>query len=182
MTLFDRIAGAIGGSDHLERFIRGEANFDNERSPDIQRWNDLAGAAPPEDVRASIAEAARQVDGREYAEHITPGAGGTDPLGGLGQGTLAALARSLLTHLGGGGGSMIPGLGTTQADRMSPADVAAVANYLRQRNPDAFGRAAEEVGRTHPNALQSLLGNKALMLGAAILAAKVMATRQRRTA
>ena len=161
MTLFDRIAGAIGGTDHLERFMRGEANFDNERSPDLQRWNDLAGAAPPEDLRASIAEAARQVDGREYAEHITPGAGGTDPLGGLGQGTLATLARSLLR---------------------SPADVAAVANYLRQRNPEAFGRAAEEVGRTHANALQSLLGNKALMLGAAILAAKVMAGRQRRTA
>ena len=170
MTLVDRIAGAIGGTDHLERFMRGEANFDNERSPDLQRWNDLAGAAPPEDLRASIAEAARQVDGREYAEHITPGAGGTDPLGGaggtdplggLGQGTLATLARSLLR---------------------SPADVAAVANYLRQRNPEAFGRAAEEVGRTHPNALQSLLGNKALMLGAAILAAKVMAGRQRRTA
>ena len=41
---------------------------------------------------------------------------------------------------------------------------------------------AAEVGREQPNVLQSLLGNKALMLGAAVLAAKVMSGRSHRAA
>ena len=187
MSLFEQIAGALGGTDRMERFARGEANFESQDSRDLGHWNDAVQAAPPGDVAASMAEAARQVDPREYDDHITPGVGGTDPLGGLGKGLLASLAASLLRNLGGAGGggglgSLIPGLQTTDPHRMSPADVANLARYARQRDPDAFGRAAAEVGREQPNILQSLLGNKALMLGAAVLAAKVMSSRQRRSA
>jgi hypothetical protein len=136
-----------------------------------------------------MAHAARQVDGQEYEEHITPGLRGTDPLGGLGQGALSALAGSLLGNLLGGGGrdagsllGTIPGLRTTDPNQMTADEVARLATYTRQHDPDAFGRSAAEVGRQQPGLLQSLLGNKALMLGAVALAAKVMAGRQRRVA
>jgi hypothetical protein len=184
MSLFDQIASAMGGPEKVERFARGEVNFSDDRSPDFQRWNDLVGSAPPERLREAIGEAARRVDRREYDEHVTPGVGGTDPLGGLQKGALAGFAASLLRNLGGGGGlaDLIPGLRTTDPDRMSSRDVADLAKYARERDPDAFSRAATEVGRQQPNLLQSLLGNKALMLGAAALAAKVMADRHRRSA
>jgi hypothetical protein len=143
MSLFEQIASAMGGPQRLERFARGEADFDSERSPDFQHWTGLVGAAPPEHVRESIAEAARRVDPQDYDDHITPGVRGTDPLGGLGKGALAMLAGSLLRNFGGGGGSglgsMIPGLQTADPSRMSPGDVTSLAKYVRQRDPDAFG-------------------------------------------
>ena len=77
---------------------------------------------------------------------------------------------------------MIPGLRTTDPNRMSPDEVASVANYMRRQGPEAFGRAAQQVGRQEPGLLQQLLGNKALMLAGAALAAKVMADRSRRVA
>ena len=184
MSFFDQIANAMGGSEKVERFARGEADFADDRSPDFQHWNDLVGAAPPERLREAIGEAARRVDSREYDDHVTPGVGGTDPLGGLGKGALAGLAASLLRNLGGGGGltDLIPGLRTSDPNRMSPRDVADLAKYARERDPDAFSRAATEIGHQEPNVLRSLLGNKALMLGAAALAAKVLADRPRRSA
>ena len=78
--------------------------------------------------------------------------------------------------------NMIPGLQTTNPQQMSPNDVAILADHLRQHNPDAFGKAATEVGRKDPDLLQELLGNKALMLGAAALAAKLLSDRSRRRA
>jgi hypothetical protein len=180
MGFFDQIVSAMGGREHIERFTRGEANF-AQGSPDLERWNQIVAAAPPEQLRDSIALAAQRVGPAEYHEHITPGLAGTDPLGGLSKGPLAKLATSLVNHLGAGGAlaGLIPGLRATDPSRMAPDDVAKVADHAHHRDPDAFSRAAVEVGREQPNVLQSLLGNKALMLGAAVLGAKILADRSR---
>ena len=36
--------------------------------------------------------------------------------------------------------------GRTSVGRMSPPEVASLADYLRQHHPDAFGRAAAQLG------------------------------------
>ncbi len=65
----------------------------------------------------------------------------------------------------------------TDPQQMSPQEGASLADYLRQYHPDAFGRAAAELGQHEPGLLQRLLGNKALMVAAAGLAAKFLADR-----
>jgi hypothetical protein len=186
MGLLDQIISRLGGQEPVERLAREEADFDDPQSPDFAYWNELVGAAPPEEVQDAMAQAARRVDPQEYYEHITPGVRGTDPLGALGGGALGTLASRLLGSLTGGGGvepsqllRQVPGLHTADPQRMNPQEVASLADYLRRHHPEAFGRAAAQLGREEPGLLQQLLGNKALMLAAAGLAAKFLAGRTR---
>ena len=186
MGLLDQIIGTLGGQEPVERLAREEADFDDPQSPDVAHWHALAGAAPPEAVQDAIARAARRVDPQEYSEHITPGVRGTDPLGALGEGALSMLASRLLGSLTGGGGGdpdqlpqRVPGLHTADPQRMSPQEVASLADYLRQHHPEAFGRAAAELGREEPGLLQQLLGNKLLLHAAAGLAGTFLADRTR---
>jgi hypothetical protein len=186
MGLLDQIIGKLGGQEPVERLAREEADFEDPQSPDFAHWNELVGAAPPEAVQDAMTRAAQRVDPQEYYEHITPGVRGTDPLGALGQGALGTLAGRLLESLTGGhGGDLdqlrqrVPGLHTADPQRMSPQEVASLADYLRRHHPEAFGRAAAQLGREAPGLLQQLLGNKALMLAAAGLAAKFLADRTR---
>jgi hypothetical protein len=137
-------------------------------------------------VQDALAHAARRVDPQEYYEHITPGVRGTDPLGALGGGALGTLASRLLGNLTGGDGAdldqlrqRVPGLHTADPQRMSPQEVASLADYLRQHHPEAFGRAAAQLGREEPGLLQQLLGNKFLLMAAAGLAGKFLADRTR---
>jgi hypothetical protein len=184
MGLLDQIIGTLGGQEPVERLAREEADFDDPQSPDVAHWHALVGAAPREAVQDAIARAARRVDPQEYSEHITPGVRGTDPLGALDGGALGMLASRLLGSLTGGDGAeldqlqqRVPGLRTADPQRMSPQEVAGLADYLRQHHPEAFGRAAAELGCEEPGLLQQLLGNKALMLAAAGLAAKFLGDR-----
>jgi hypothetical protein len=186
MGWLDQLTDMLGGRQSVERFAREQANFEDPQSPDFQRWNQLVGAAPPEDVREAMTYAAQRVDSQEYYEHITPGVRGTDPLGELSGGALGRLASGLLGNLMGRSAAdarqlaqQAPGLHTTDPQQMSPQEVASLANYLRQHHPEAFGRAAAELGQQEPGLLQRLLGNKALMLAAAGLAAKFLADRAR---
>jgi hypothetical protein len=187
MGIFEQITSALGGAEPIERFAAQRANFDDPKSRDFEHWNQMIGAAPPEYAEEAFTKAARDVDPQEYADHITPGVRGTDPLGEIGKGGLGTVAGALLRHLGGGGGlgnltDMIPGLRNTDPNRMSPDEVARMAEYMRRHNPEAFGRAAQQIGRQQPGLLQQLLGNKGLLLAGAALAAKVMADRSRRVA
>ena len=213
MTDFDQITSALGGprqaQQTLDRWAQGQARFDEPQSRELDRWNELMGAAPPQLTQEAFEQAARQVDDTEYREHITPGARGTDPLGMLDRGALGSIAGTLLTQLiqsrmgggqasrmgpmtggaGGGGGAggpditdLIPGMRTNDPRQMTPEEVARMADYLRRHHPDAFGKAASEIGQRQPSLLEALLGNKALMMGAAVLGAKIlgdMASRQR---
>ena len=182
MGLLDQIIGKLGGQEPVERLAREEANFDDPQSPDFAHWNDLVGAAPPEEVQDAMAQAARRVDPQEYSEHITPGVRGTDPLGTLGGGALGMLASRLLGSLTGGVEpsqllQQVPGLHTADPQRMSPQEVAGLADYLRQHHPEAFGRAAAQLGREELGPLQQLLGNKFLLMAAAGLVGKFLADR-----
>jgi len=184
MGLLDQIIGTLGGQEPVERLAREEADFDDPQSPDFAHWNELMGAAPPEEVQDAMAQAARRVDPQEYYEHITPGVRGTDPLGALGGGALGTLASRLLGSLTGGDGAnldqlqqRVPGLHTADPQQMSPQEVAGLADYLRQHHPEAFGRAAAQVGREEPGLLQQLVGNKFLLMAAAGLAGKFLADR-----
>ena len=186
MGLLDQIIGRLGGQEPLERLAREQANFDDPQSPDFEHWNQLVGAASPEEVQDAMARAAQRVDGREYYEHITPGVRGTDPLGGLGGGTLGKLASRLLGSFTGDAGvetpqllQQVPGLHTADPQRMTSQEVASLADYLRQHHPEAFGRAAAQLGREEPGLLQQLLGNKFLLLAAAGLAGKFLVDRTR---
>jgi hypothetical protein len=73
----------------------------------------------------------------------------------------------------------VPGLHTADPQRMSPQEVAGLADYLRQHHPETFSRAAAQLGREEPGLLQQLLGNKALLLAAAGLAGTFSADRTR---
>jgi hypothetical protein len=189
VSLFDQLAGMLGGSQEVERraerFSRGEANLHDRNSPDFQTWNQLVGAAPPEYIHEAAAQAARRVEPNDYYDHITPGVRGTDPLGGIGRDGLGALAGALLNSFSnrhGDAGQLqqqIPGLRTTDPRQMSPQEVAALANWMRQYHPEQFGQASAQVAKQDPNLLEQLLGNKALMLAAAGLAAKFLADRSR---
>jgi hypothetical protein len=185
MGLWDQIIGTLGGQEPVERLARGEADFDDPQTPAFEHWHALVGAAPPEAVQDAIARAAQRMDPQEYAEHITPGVRGTDPLGTLGGGALSTLASRLLGSLTGGGGEtsqllrQVPGLHTADPQRMSPQEVAGLADYLRQHHPEAFGRAAAQLGREEPGLLQQLLGNKFLLHAAAGLAGTLLADRTR---
>jgi hypothetical protein len=186
MGLLDQIMGTFGGREPVERLAKGQSNLEDAHSPDFAHWNQLVGAAPPEEVHAAMTQAAQRVDPQEYYEHITPGVRGTDPLGELGGGTLGRLASSLLGSLTGGrGGEMgqlrqqVPDLHTTDPAQMSPQEVASLAAYMRQEHPEAFGRAATEIGQQEPGLLQRLLGHKGLMLAAAGLAATFLADHSR---
>jgi hypothetical protein len=184
MEWLDQLTDMLGGRPSVERSAREQANFEDPQASDFERWNQLVGAAPPEDVQEAMTYAAQRVDAEEYYEHITPGVRSTDPLGELGGGALGRLASSLLGNLMGRSGAdarqlpqEVPGLHTTDPQQMSPQEVASLADYLRQYHPEAFGRAAAELGQHEPRLLQRLLGNKALMLAAAGLAAKFLADR-----
>ena len=183
MRWLDQLTDMLGERLSVQRFAREQANFEDPQSPDFEPWNQLIGAAPREDVEEAVTHAARRVAPQEYYEHITPGVRGTAPLGELGGGALGRLASSLLGHLMGGRSGIAarrlpqqgPGLHTTDPQQMSRQEVASLANYLRQHHPEAFGRTAAELGRQEPGLLQHLLGNRALMLAAAGLAAKFLA-------
>jgi hypothetical protein len=53
---------------------------------------------------------------------------------------------------------------------MNSDDVAKVARYTQENHPDAFGKAAAEIGQQQPGLLHGLLGKSAMALAAAALA------------
>jgi hypothetical protein len=187
MGLFDQIAGMIGGAEQLQHLASGNANLHDPQSQDSQNLQQVVSNAPEPVVQQAFSQAAQQVDPQQYAEHVTPGAGGTNPLGALSQGALSSVAGALLNNVTGGQGGgagqlgqltqLIPGLQTTNPQQMGPQEVAMLASYLQQHNPQAFGQAAAQIGQQQPDLLHSLLGNKALMIGAAVLGAKLLQER-----
>jgi hypothetical protein len=178
MGLLQDIATSLGGDD-LKRLSAGQANLDDPNSPDLQRLQAMIKNIDPNTLQQIFAKTAEKVDPQEYSNHVTPGVGGTNPLGNLNAGALGTIAAALvnrLKNLGSGTGSndspldQVPGLQTTDPAQMKAEDVAAVARYAQENHPGAFGEAATQVAQQQPALLHSFLGKAALAVGAAALA------------
>jgi hypothetical protein len=178
MGLLQDIAASISGDD-LKRLSAGQANFDDPNSNDLQKLQDLIKNIDPTKLQQIFAQTAKTIDPQEYSNHVTPGVGGTNPLGSLSTAALGSIAAALVNRLknagpsGGSGGSpldKVPGLQNTDPAKMNPGDVAAVARYTQQNHPDAFGQAATQIAQQQPALLHSFLGKAALAVGVAALA------------
>jgi hypothetical protein len=165
----------------FDRLAQGPGSLQQQ---DYQDWNQMVGAAPPERFGRATYDAIQEVDPDEYRRHTQPGVDGTDPFGALQPERRKGLAESLLGELfrrGLGREEIRQGAGVQQLDpeRMSPEELAAVAQWTQQQHPKAFGRVAAQ-HQDKPDLLQSLLGNKALLLALGGIGAKLLFDRARR--
>jgi hypothetical protein len=175
--------------------------MDPAQANDERDMGQLLGGVPQEHFQQQTANALSQIDPQEYADHVTPGVGGTNPLGSLGKGMLGSLAGSLVgnmlgNQMGGGMGSMVGslagslaggqmaqggigglasmlGLSHTDPQEMNEEDVAKLAAHAQQNNPGALAATAAQY-QDRPDVLRSILGNKALLAAGAGLAAGVL--------
>lgn len=185
--------------DFLKRLSGG--NMDPAQPNDQRDMGQLIGGVPQDAFQQHTANALSQVDPQAYQSHITPGVGGTNPLGGLGKGMLGSLAGSLIgnllgTQMGGGMGSLagslagsvlggqaaqggigglasMLGLNHSDPQEMDEQDVAKIAAHAQQNNPGALAATAAQY-QGQPDILHAILGNKALLMAGAGLAAGVM--------
>ena len=181
MGLLQEIANSIGG-DNLKRLSSGQGNFDDQSSPDQESLREMIKNFDPKQLQQIFGRTAQQIDPEEYSDHVTPGVGGTNPLGNLGAGGLASIATVLLSRLKEAGAAIdaksnnVPGVQTTDPKQMSADEVAAMARYTQQNHPEAFGKAATEISQQQPAFLQSFLGKGALAVTAAALASHFIKT------
>ena len=165
-----------------QRLAGGQGNFESPASPDAKGFQQMLSQAGPDRSAEGFAQAARQMDPGQYSTHVTPGAGGTNPLGGLGAGGLSAIASTLMQHLTGAGGNagsllgQVPGLRTTDPAQMDAQQVASLSSYTQQNHPDIFGRVAAQLGQQSPDLLHSFVGKAGLAIGAAALASHFIKT------
>jgi hypothetical protein len=147
MGLLQEIADAIGG-DKLKQFEKGEGDFEEQSSSDQRALQDLIKRMDPKQLQQVLAQSAQQVDPQEYADHVTPGAGGTDPLGQLKGGGLGSIAAVLLNQLKQAGSTSgtrvdrIPGVQVTDPEEMDSNEVAAVAHSFLGKAAMAAAAAA----------------------------------------
>lgn len=159
-----------------QRLAGGQGNFENPSTADSQGLRTLLSKVDPDQAQQGFTKAAQQMDPQSYASHITPGVGGTNPLGSLTSGGLGSIASLLVQHLTGANGNadnllrQVPGLRTTQPSQMDAGQVASLASYTQQNRPDIFGRVASQLGQQQPDLLHSFLGKAGLAIGAAMLA------------
>ena len=218
MSLLDQLGSVLGGQpgpNVLDRILGGNHSVHEGGSPDHQQWNQVIQQVPRDQLAGMFGQTARSMDGQQYRDHVTPGVGGTNPLGMLKGPAMAMVASALMRHLaggsgraagGGGAGGMagilgsvlgggggpasggmgglggllgkIPGLNTTDPSQMDASQVAALSDYARQHNPDAFGQAMADVGHQDPSVLGPLLGNQGLSSAAQNLAGMVFGGRR----
>jgi hypothetical protein len=228
----EELGGMLGGEHEVQRMANGQGNFDDPNSPDHDRLGKMLGHASPDELQSAIGQATAQTSADDFANHVTPGVNGTNPLGDVGKGGLSTIASALVSQLqgdapgggaqgfggllgggssggggmlgkilggvmggggGGGGGGMfgggaggdqgqatggIPGVRTLDPNQMDESQVAALAEWMRRNHPEAFNRAATQVGQQNPSLLSKLLNNKMLMVAAAGLAAKIFMNRR----
>jgi len=168
-NIFDRLSQGMGAGS-----MQGN---------DINDWNDMVGSAPRERFGRSVYDGIRQVDPQDYYNHTQPGIGGTDPFGQLQSQERQGLAERMLGELfrrGRGQQDVMQGAGLRNLDpgSMSPAELAQLMQWTQRNDPKAFGRVAAEY-QDKPNILESLLGNKGMMLALAGLGVKLMSDRRR---
>ena len=145
-------------------------------APEVQQF---INQVPQQQFQQYAQQGISQTAPQDYSNHITPGVGGTNPLGGLGSGVLGSLAGSLMGHLMGGQGNS-PGMAnqmgtqTTDPQQMNEQGVSKMAQYAHQHNPGALATTAAQY-QNKPDVVQAVLGNKALTIALGGLAAAAMA-------
>ena len=177
-TLGGGSGGGSGGQQQVQSIANGQGNFGDPASPDHAALSGMMSHVPPGVLQQVLGQVAGNLDPQAYAQHVTPGAGGNNPLGGLESAALGMVASTLIGKLTGGGGlsaqdlmSRIPGLATTNPSQMDAGQVAKVAQYAQQNHPGLFGQAAADIGQQQPpGVLGALLGHAGLSQGAAALA------------
>ena len=165
----------------FDRLAQGPGSMQQQ---DYNDWNEMVGAAPRERFGRATYDAIRQVDPDDYYRHTQPGIDGTDPFGSLQRGRRSGLVQSMLGELfrrgmGRDEISRSAGLRNLDPDNMSPAEAAMLAQWIQRNHPQAFGRVAAQY-QDQPDILQSLLGNKALMLALGGIGAKLLFDRRNR--
>jgi hypothetical protein len=171
--------GSLFSEHDAQRMASGQGDYQSPDSSDSQRMASMVTQAQPQQLKQIFSTAAQQMDPQDYANHITPGVGGTNPLGSLGAGGLGAIASMLMQHLKAAGPtatppSQIPGVQTNDPSQMNADQVAALAKYIQQNHPNVFGSAAAQIGQQQPALLHSFLGKAGLAIGAAALASHFM--------
>lgn len=175
MGLLQEIADAVG-SNRMKQLADGEGEFEQQDSPDRVTLQELLKKVDGNQLQTILAQVTRRVDPQEYSDHVTPGVNNTNPLGQLQGGGLAAIATALLSQLKQAGANVaqqpqqIPGVQRNNPQEMDADDVAAVARYTQQEHPEAFGKAAAEIGQKEPGLLNGFLGKAAMAAAAAALA------------
>jgi hypothetical protein len=159
----------------LHLFARDPAHWSD--NPDL--LHETLTRVDPDALAAAFADAAREMDGDDYRIHLTPGAHGTDTLGHLSRTNLATIGRLLLieaTHTSGQSpGSLettIPALHSVAPSQMTSGDVAALADFVRTRHPDALGRTCARLASDQPALLKELTGPRLLSLALTHLAVR----------
>jgi len=148
----------------LSKLTQGAGNLQQD---DYTNWNQMVGAAPPDQFGKAAYNAIQQVNPQDYQQHVTPGVGGTDPLGSLAPQQRSGLAQSIIGELmrrGMGQQDIAQGAGLSglNPNNMSPMDLSSLLQFTQQTQPKAYGRVAAQY-QTQPDILHSLLGNQALM-------------------
>lgn len=154
-------------NDIISSLTGGSAGQPGGSQIDPNQWNQTVGSIPQEQFGQAAAQAVGGIDPRSYHTHITPGVGGTNPLGQLAPQQQTGLAQSilsaLLSHgLNPGQIGQQAGVGQINPGQMSPGDLAGLLRWLQQNHPGALGSVASQY-QNQPNMLQAILGNPALM-------------------
>src|SRR5215475_4193730 len=98
MGLLQELAESLGG-DNLKRLSAGQGNFESASSPDQNALQEMIKKIDPKQLQQVFGKTAQQINPEEYSDHVTPGVGGTDPLGKVGAGGLGTIASVLLNRL-----------------------------------------------------------------------------------
>ncbi len=166
----------------FERLAMGPERI---QQSDVQDWNQMVGSVPPQQFAQASAQAFQQVDPQEYANHVQPGIGGTNPIGNLIPQQQSSLAQGLLGALFNRGVNQQQitqgaGVSTLNPSQMSPSELASLAQWMQQNHPQALGQAASQF-QSQPDILSSLMGNKGLLALGASLGAAYLANRNHGT-
>ncbi len=178
MGLLDTLTSALGGGgqQQVQNMAAGQGDFADPASPDHAGMAAMMQHAPPGVLSGIFSQVAGGMNPQAYSNHMTPAAGGANPMGGLESAALGMVAGALMSKLTGGGVSQqsllsrIPGLGTTDPSQMNAGQVAQVAQYAQQNHPDLFGQAAAQVGQQQPGLLGALMGHAGMSQAAMGLA------------
>ena len=163
-------------------FSRVAQGFSGGR-PEEGDIGQILGSAGRDALGSAISEAIKGVTQQQYSDHVTPGVGGTDPIGGLGAGQKSDLATTLITTLITAGIkkatiSRGSGVSNIRPENMSTQDLASLAQWMQQNHPELLGQAASQL-QDKPDLLQGLLGNEALMGAATSLLTGFLADKNR---